>query len=102
MPKGPVGPAVGQVQGGNKIFIQVISASHALFLAWQDTERFQARSQKLEHRLLSKERELEQLIQKQKRVSFHQCPQMPGPRCVLFGFTHFPCLALRTSFYPLI
>ncbi|XP_055250403.1 EF-hand calcium-binding domain-containing protein 4B isoform X1 [Moschus berezovskii] len=34
----------------------------------KDTERFQARSQELEQKLLSKEQELEQLVQKQKRL----------------------------------
>ncbi|OWK03613.1 hypothetical protein Celaphus_00013878 [Cervus elaphus hippelaphus] len=33
-----------------------------------DTERFRARSQELERKLLSKEQELEQLVQKQKRL----------------------------------
>lgn len=37
---------------------------------WQDTERFQARSQELEQKLFSKEQELEQLVQKQQRVCF--------------------------------
>ncbi|KAF6339142.1 calcium release activated channel regulator 2A [Rhinolophus ferrumequinum] len=46
---------------------QQIKSEKEQFLL-KDTERFQARSQKLEHRLLSKERELEQLIQKQKRL----------------------------------
>ncbi|XP_061274194.1 EF-hand calcium-binding domain-containing protein 4B isoform X2 [Bos javanicus] len=34
----------------------------------KDTERFRARSQELERKLLSKEQELEQLVQKQKRL----------------------------------
>lgn len=46
---------------------QQIKSEKEQFLL-KDTERFQARSQELEHRLLSKERELEQLIQKQKRL----------------------------------
>lgn len=95
-----MGPAVGQVQGGNNVFIQVISASHALFLAWQDTERFQARSQKLEHRLLSKERELEQLLQKQKRVGFRPfLSAWPTLRALWFLLT-FPAFHLGLLFTP--
>ncbi|XP_063250187.1 EF-hand calcium-binding domain-containing protein 4B isoform X2 [Prinia subflava] len=41
----------------------------------KDTERFQSHSQELESKLLSKEQELEQLIQKQKRLE-HQCTQL--------------------------
>ncbi|XP_050828581.1 EF-hand calcium-binding domain-containing protein 4B isoform X2 [Serinus canaria] len=41
----------------------------------KDTERFQSQSQELEHKLLSKEQELEQLVQKQKRLE-HQCTQL--------------------------
>ncbi|XP_010843509.1 PREDICTED: EF-hand calcium-binding domain-containing protein 4B [Bison bison bison] len=41
----------------------------------KDTERFRARSQELERKLLSKEQELEQLVQKQKRVNFPLHPQ---------------------------
>ncbi|NXK97768.1 EFC4B protein, partial [Formicarius rufipectus] len=41
----------------------------------KDTERFQSYSQELEHRLLSKEQELEQLLQKQKRLE-HQCTEL--------------------------
>ncbi|KYO44690.1 EF-hand calcium-binding domain-containing protein 4B isoform X1 [Alligator mississippiensis] len=41
----------------------------------KDTERFQSRSQDLEHKLLSKEQELEQLIQKQKRLE-GQCKEL--------------------------
>lgn len=35
----------------------------------QDSDRLQLRSQDLEHQLTSKEKELDQLFQKQKRVS---------------------------------
>ncbi|XP_005061528.1 PREDICTED: EF-hand calcium-binding domain-containing protein 4B [Ficedula albicollis] len=41
----------------------------------KDTERFQSQSQELECKLLSKEQELEQLVQKQKRLE-HQCTQL--------------------------
>ncbi|NXD26453.1 EFC4B protein, partial [Spelaeornis formosus] len=41
----------------------------------KDTERFQCHSQELEHKLRSKEQELEQLVQKQKRLE-HQCTQL--------------------------
>ncbi|XP_066031456.1 EF-hand calcium-binding domain-containing protein 4B [Chamaea fasciata] len=41
----------------------------------KDTERFQSHSQELERKLLSKEQELEQLVQKQKRLE-HQCTQL--------------------------
>nr|XP_030141877.3 EF-hand calcium-binding domain-containing protein 4B isoform X2 [Taeniopygia guttata] len=41
----------------------------------KDTERFQSYSQELECKLLSKEQELEQLVQKQKRLE-HQCTQL--------------------------
>uniref|UniRef100_A0A8C0UND8 Calcium release activated channel regulator 2A n=1 Tax=Cyanistes caeruleus TaxID=156563 RepID=A0A8C0UND8_CYACU len=41
----------------------------------KDTERFQSHSQELECKLLSKEQELEQLVQKQKRLE-HQCTQL--------------------------
>ncbi|XP_034500863.1 EF-hand calcium-binding domain-containing protein 4B isoform X2 [Ailuropoda melanoleuca] len=41
----------------------------------KDTERFQAHSQELEQKLLSKEQELEQLIQKQKRLE-GQCAML--------------------------
>ncbi|XP_019516497.1 PREDICTED: EF-hand calcium-binding domain-containing protein 4B [Hipposideros armiger] len=46
---------------------QQIKSEKEQFLL-KDTERFRARSQELEQRLLSKERELEQLTQKQKRL----------------------------------
>ncbi|XP_045686503.1 EF-hand calcium-binding domain-containing protein 4B isoform X2 [Phyllostomus hastatus] len=46
---------------------QQIKSEKEQFLL-KDTERFQARSQELEQKLLSKERELEQLVQKQKRL----------------------------------
>ena len=63
------GPAVEQVQGGKKVSILGAFGPHVSpFLAWQDTERFQARSRELEQKLVSKEQELEQLIQKQRRV----------------------------------
>ncbi|KAM7064858.1 EF-hand calcium-binding domain-containing protein 4B isoform 2-T3 [Acridotheres tristis] len=41
----------------------------------KDTERFQSHSQELECKLRSKEQELEQLVQKQKRLE-HQCTQL--------------------------
>ncbi|XP_068037910.1 EF-hand calcium-binding domain-containing protein 4B isoform X1 [Anomalospiza imberbis] len=41
----------------------------------KDTERFQSYSQELERKLLSKEQELEQLVQKQKRLE-NQCKQL--------------------------
>uniref|UniRef100_A0A8C3R833 Calcium release activated channel regulator 2A n=1 Tax=Cyanoderma ruficeps TaxID=181631 RepID=A0A8C3R833_9PASS len=41
----------------------------------KDTERFRSHSQELERKLLSKEQELEQLVQKQKRLE-HQCTQL--------------------------
>ncbi|XP_017591399.1 EF-hand calcium-binding domain-containing protein 4B isoform X2 [Corvus cornix cornix] len=41
----------------------------------KDTERFQSYSQELECKLLSKEQELEQLVQKQKRLE-HQCTEL--------------------------
>ncbi|NWI88402.1 EFC4B protein, partial [Pitta sordida] len=41
----------------------------------KDTERFQSYSQDLECKLLSKEQELEQLVQKQKRLE-HQCTEL--------------------------
>ncbi|XP_014747026.1 PREDICTED: EF-hand calcium-binding domain-containing protein 4B isoform X2 [Sturnus vulgaris] len=41
----------------------------------KDTERFQSHSQELECKLQSKEQELEQLVQKQKRLE-HQCTQL--------------------------
>ncbi|XP_039555631.1 EF-hand calcium-binding domain-containing protein 4B [Passer montanus] len=41
----------------------------------KDTERFQSHCQELERKLLSKEQELEQLVQKQKRLE-HQCTQL--------------------------
>lgn len=46
---------------------QQIKSEKEQFLL-KDTERFQARSQELEQKLLSKEQELEQLAQKQKRL----------------------------------
>lgn len=46
---------------------QQIKSEKEQFLL-KDTERFQARSQELEQKLLSKEQELEQLVQKQKRL----------------------------------
>ncbi|NXA15184.1 EFC4B protein, partial [Sapayoa aenigma] len=41
----------------------------------KDTERFQSYSRDLERKLLSKEQELEQLVQKQKRLE-HQCTEL--------------------------
>lgn len=66
-PPGWAGPADEQVQGGKQSSSQVHLCLPCPSL-WQDTERFQARSQELEEKLLSKEQELEQLAQKQKRV----------------------------------
>lgn len=76
---------------GEKISLPGALKPHvSLPLAWQDTERFQARSQELEHKLVSKEQELEQLVLKQKQVG-----------CVLrhlaltaassLALAHFPC-----------
>lgn len=65
-------------------------------LAWQDTERFQARSQELEQKLLSKERELEQLVQKQKWVGSCLCPHPLGltaPSAV--ARAHCPCHSFK-------
>lgn len=56
-----------------------IWAHVSFFPTWQDTERFQAHSQELEQKLLSKEQELEQLIQKQKRVRLCRGLGAPGP-----------------------
>ncbi|XP_063004676.1 EF-hand calcium-binding domain-containing protein 4B isoform X2 [Melospiza melodia melodia] len=53
---------------------QQIKKEKELFLL-KDTERFQSQSQELERKLLSKEQELEQLVQKQKRLE-HQCTQL--------------------------
>ena len=92
-------PAVEQVQGGESNLHPGAFGPHvSLSLVWQDTERFRARSQELERKLLLKEQELEQLVQKQKRVSFPPHPQrtplsnLPSP---LFLPT-FPALRLRT------
>uniref|UniRef100_A0A3B3TQK5 Calcium release activated channel regulator 2A n=1 Tax=Poecilia latipinna TaxID=48699 RepID=A0A3B3TQK5_9TELE len=46
----------------------------------QDSERLQVRSQELEHQLFSKERELEQLFQKQKRQLELQCHELNSER----------------------
>lgn len=68
----------------------------SFFPAWQDTERFQAHSQELEKKLLSKEQELEQLIQKQKRVCFHCDLKAPGSSLhPLLALAHFPCYSLK-------
>ncbi|KAM4711592.1 EF-hand calcium-binding domain-containing protein 4B isoform 2-T2 [Anableps anableps] len=48
-------------------------------LVLQDSERLQIRSQELEHQLFSKERELEQLFQKQKRLEL-QCHELNSER----------------------
>ncbi|XP_023205571.1 ras and EF-hand domain-containing protein-like isoform X2 [Xiphophorus maculatus] len=48
-------------------------------LVLQDSERLQVRSQELEHQLFSKERELEQLFQKQKRLEL-QCHELNSER----------------------
>uniref|UniRef100_A0A3Q0R4A6 small monomeric GTPase n=1 Tax=Amphilophus citrinellus TaxID=61819 RepID=A0A3Q0R4A6_AMPCI len=48
-------------------------------LLLKDSERLQLRSQDLEHQLLMKERELEQLFQKQKRLE-HQCSELSSER----------------------
>lgn len=68
-------------------------------------ERFQARSQELEQKLLSKEQELEQLVQKQKQVCLCLGPGAPGsfslhplPAPALFPRIHlgfgFVCLSV--------
>lgn len=92
-------PAVKQVQGGESSLHPGAFGPHvSLFLVWQDTERFRARSQELERKLLSKEQELEQLVQKQKRVSFPPHPQRTQLSTLsspLFLPT-FPALHLRT------
>ncbi|KAK5605332.1 hypothetical protein CRENBAI_009240 [Crenichthys baileyi] len=48
-------------------------------LLLQDSERLQVHSQELEHQLFSKERELEQLFQKQKRLEL-QCHELSSER----------------------
>uniref|UniRef100_A0A3B5MEH4 Calcium release activated channel regulator 2Ab n=1 Tax=Xiphophorus couchianus TaxID=32473 RepID=A0A3B5MEH4_9TELE len=48
-------------------------------LVLQDSERLQVRSQELEHQLFSKEQELEQLFQKQKRLEL-QCHELNSER----------------------
>ncbi|MEQ2246551.1 hypothetical protein ILYODFUR_000630 [Ilyodon furcidens] len=48
-------------------------------LLLQDSERLQMHSQELEHQLFSKERELEQLFQKQKRLEL-QCCELSSER----------------------
>ncbi|PWA15617.1 hypothetical protein CCH79_00016627 [Gambusia affinis] len=48
-------------------------------LVLQDSKRLQVRSQELEHQLFSKERELEQLFQKQKRLEL-QCHELNSER----------------------
>ncbi|XP_030575983.1 ras and EF-hand domain-containing protein [Archocentrus centrarchus] len=48
-------------------------------LLLKDSERLQLRSHDLEHQLLMKERELEQLFQKQKRLE-HQCSELSSER----------------------
>lgn len=91
--KGGWGLLLSRFKVGKKITIPGAFRPHTSpCLAWQDTERFQARSQELEQKLLSKERELEQLIQKQKRVGSCLCPHRPGltaPSAV--AHAHFPC-----------
>uniref|UniRef100_A0A8C0J6J1 Calcium release activated channel regulator 2A n=1 Tax=Chelonoidis abingdonii TaxID=106734 RepID=A0A8C0J6J1_CHEAB len=53
----------------------------------KDTERFQSRSQALEHKLISKEQELEQLVQKQKRIL-----QLSLPAATFLNCQHAPIL----------
>ncbi|XP_039891337.1 LOW QUALITY PROTEIN: ras and EF-hand domain-containing protein [Simochromis diagramma] len=48
-------------------------------LLLKDSERLQLRSQDLEHQLLTKERDLEQLFQKQKRLE-HQCSELSSEK----------------------
>lgn len=68
----------------------------SFFPTWQDTERFQAHSQELEQKLLSKEQELEQLIQKQKRVRLCHGLGAPGPSLhLLLTLAHFPRCSLE-------
>ena len=96
-PKGWGGPAVEQVQGGGQISIPSALGPHASFSpAWQDMERFQARSQELEQKLLSKEQELEQLIQKQQQVCL--CRGLGAPGSSLHpppALAHLPCYSLK-------
>lgn len=56
-------------------------------VAWQDTGRFQARSQELEQKLVSKEQELEQLAHRQKQVGtpLSVSPRVRPPRRPLLG-----------------
>uniref|UniRef100_G3THL7 EF-hand domain-containing protein n=1 Tax=Loxodonta africana TaxID=9785 RepID=G3THL7_LOXAF len=74
---------------------QQIKSEKEQFLL-KDTERFQTLSQELEQQLLSKEQELEQLIQKQKRVCFCQCPQSTWLIILSFSLAlaYFPCHSL--------
>uniref|UniRef100_A0A3Q4MDW3 small monomeric GTPase n=1 Tax=Neolamprologus brichardi TaxID=32507 RepID=A0A3Q4MDW3_NEOBR len=48
-------------------------------LLLKDSERLQLRSQDLEHQLLTKEKDLEQLFQKQKRLE-HQCSELSSEK----------------------
>ena len=89
--RGWMGPVADQVPGGDKIPILGACGPHVSSCpAWQDTERFQARSQELEQKLFLKEQELEQLIQKQKRVGF--CPRPQGTALAL---AYFSCHSLK-------
>lgn len=92
-PPGWAGPAVEQVQGGKMSPSQVHLGLTCPSL-WQDTERFQARSQELEQKLLSKEQELEQLAQKQKRVCcVLRCPALTASSSL--ALAHFPCHSVK-------
>ncbi|KAL8188486.1 UNVERIFIED_CONTAM: hypothetical protein K2H54_000616, partial [Gekko kuhli] len=51
-----------------------------IFIILQDTEKFQSRSQDLEHKLVVKEQELEQLAQKQKTLE-RQCKELHDDKC---------------------
>ena len=64
-----------------------------LSVSWatQDAERLQLRSQDLEHQLFSKEKELEQLFQKQKRVGGCVRHVVPQVELQKQPFTRFKC-----------
>ena len=98
---GPL-PAIEQVQGGEKKNLRPgASGSHvSFFLAWQDTKRLQVCSQELEQRLFSKEQELEQLIQKQRRVCSCPCPRSTcfSLHPLLWHLPTSPAIHLRTLF----
>lgn len=91
-PKAEWIPLLSRFMGGGKNSIQVpLGLTCPSFLVWQDTERFRARSQELERKLLSKEQELEQLVQKQKGKLSSASSEDPTPSTLSSPFlTHFP------------